>query len=42
GNSVDITLLLEPLENEHNRLVVWIISSEGYFIDRSYSEWYDT
>jgi len=42
GNSVEITLMLDPPYNKYTRLVIGIADSEGYSIDRSYSDWFDT
>ena len=42
GNSVDITLILDPPHNKHTRLIIGIADSEDYSIDKSYSQWFDT
>jgi len=42
GNSVEITILLDSPINKHTRLIVGISESEGYSIDESYSQWFDT
>lgn len=42
GNNVTITLVLDVPRNEHTRLIVGVVDSEGYMIDESYSSWFDT
>ena len=42
GNSVTITLTLDVPRNEHTRLIVGVLDSDGYLVDESYSEWFDT
>jgi len=42
GNSVTITLTLDIPINEFTRLIVGIADFEGYYIDQTFSEWFDT
>jgi hypothetical protein len=42
GKQVTITLHLSVPSNENTRLIVGIADSEGYSIDESYSEWFET
>jgi len=42
GKSVTITLTLDVPRNENTRLIVQVLDSEGYVVDTSYSEWFDT
>jgi hypothetical protein len=42
GNSYTITLTLDVPNNKYTRLIVGISDSEGYYIDQTYSEWFDT
>ena len=42
GNSYTVTLTLDVPDNAYTRLIVQIIHSDGYAIDTSYSEWFDT
>lgn len=42
GREITLDLIVEVLENEHTRLIIDIVDLEGYSIDRSYSEWFDT
>jgi hypothetical protein len=42
GRETTITLILSPLDDEYTRLVVGVLDAEGYLIDVSYSEWFDT
>ena len=42
GKSITFTLTLDLPENENTRLIVNIIDTEGFAVDRSYSEWFDT
>jgi hypothetical protein len=42
GNSFTVKQKLEVPTDEYTRLIVKIIDSEGYSIDTSYSEWFDT
>ena len=42
GNSITFTLTLDVPDNEYTRLIVYVVDSEGYAVDTSYSEWFDT
>jgi hypothetical protein len=42
GKQVTITLHLSVPSDENTRLIVGIADSEGYSIDESYSEWFET
>ncbi len=42
GNSYTVTLILNVLKDENTRLVIGVVNSEGYDVDRSYSGWFDT
>jgi len=42
GKSVTITLTLDVPKNKNTRLIVYILNSEGFAVDKSYSEWFDT
>jgi hypothetical protein len=42
GKSLSFTLTLDVPKNENTRLIVHILDSEGYAIDTSNSEWFDT
>jgi hypothetical protein len=42
GRETTITLILSPLDDEYTRLIVGVLDAEGYLIDVSYSEWFDT
>ncbi len=42
GNSYTVTLILNVPKNENTRLIVGVVDSEGYSVDESYSEWFDT
>ena len=41
GYSITVTIFLTPPSNQHTRLMVQIVD-DGYSVDRSYSEWFDT
>lgn len=42
GNSFTTTLTLDVPKNENTRLIVYILNSDGFAVDRGYSEWFDT
>jgi hypothetical protein len=42
GKSLTFTLTLDVPSNEHTRLIVYVVDNEGYAVDTSYSEWFDT
>ena len=42
GKSYTATLTLDVPSNEHTRLIVEVINAEGYYVDISYSDWFDT
>ena len=42
GKSYTHTLTLDVPNNEHTRLIVHVIDTEGYAVDTTYSEWFDT
>jgi len=42
GNTVTFTLTLDVPLDEYTRLIVGISDSEGYYVDQSFSEWFDT
>jgi len=42
GRDVTKKLVLDVPRNEYTRLIVGILDSEGYLIDVSYSEWFNT
>lgn len=42
GKSITFTLTLDVPENENTRLIINILDTEGWVVDRSYSEWFDT
>ena len=42
GKSYTATLTLDVPSNEHTRLIVEGINAEGYYVDISYSDWFDT
>ncbi len=42
GASATVQIELEAPPGEHTRLIIGVMGAEGYLLDRSYSEWYDT
>jgi hypothetical protein len=42
GSYADVTLYLEVPYDEHTRILVGIVDEEGYLLDESQSEWFDT
>lgn len=42
GAKVSIQLILDVPSNKYTRIMVGVLDSEGYLIDVSYSEWFDT
>jgi len=42
GREITLEVLLEVRKNEYTRLIIGVLSEEGYLIDKSYSEWFDT
>ena len=42
GASATVQIEFETLPGEHTRLIIGVMGTEGYLLDRSYSEWYDT
>jgi len=42
GNSFTFSLTLDVPKNENTRLIVHVLDSEGYAVDTTYSEWFDT
>ena len=42
GKETSIILTLNPLSDKYTRLIVGVIDAEGYLIDVSYSEWFNT
>ncbi len=42
GNSYSVTLVLDIPRNENTRLIIGIIDVDGYSMDESYSNWFDT
>ncbi len=42
GASAKVQIGLEAPQGEHTRLIIGVLSSEGYLLDQSYSEWFDT
>lgn len=42
GNSYSITLVLDVPNNENTRLIIGVVDADGYSMDESYSNWFDT
>lgn len=42
GNSYSVTLVLDVPRNENTRLIIGIVDVDGYSMDESYSNWFDT
>ena len=42
GREITLDVIIEVPENEHTRLIIGVLDSEGYLIDKSNSEWFDT
>ncbi|MCW3988581.1 MAG: hypothetical protein NWE88_00735 [Candidatus Bathyarchaeota archaeon] len=42
GASATVQIELEAPPGEHTRLIIGVMGAEGYLLDRSYSEWFDT
>lgn len=42
GNSYTVTMILDMPKDEYTRLIVGVVDSEGYSVDESYSDWFDT
>lgn len=42
GREITLDVIVEVPENEHMRLIIGVLDSEGYLIDKSNSEWFDT
>lgn len=42
GKSYTVTLTLDVPEDENTRLIVGVADAEGYSIDESFSDWFDT
>jgi len=42
GASATVQIELEAPPGEHTRLIIGVKGAEGYLLDRSYSEWFDT
>ncbi len=42
GRELTINLTITPSPGYHTRLIIFVISDEGYRVDESYSTWFDT
>ena len=42
GREITLDVIVEVPENEFTRLIIGVLDSEGYLIDSSNSEWFDT
>jgi hypothetical protein len=42
GASATVQIELEAPPGEHTRLIIGVMGAEGYMLDQSYSEWFDT
>jgi len=42
GREITLDMIVEVPENEHTRLIIGVLDLEGYLIDKSNSEWFDT
>jgi len=42
GASATVQIELEAPADEHTRLIIGVVGTEGYLLDQSYSEWFDT
>jgi hypothetical protein len=42
GTSTTVQMELEAPPEEHTRLIIGVMGTEGYLLDQSYSEWLDT
>ncbi|MBC8223164.1 hypothetical protein H8E65_01135 [Candidatus Bathyarchaeota archaeon] len=42
GASTTVQIELEAPSSEHTRLIIGVMGTEGYLLDQSYSEWFDT